>query len=251
MWSDFTFNGKHSLNDMGLYTELVARPLFAEPKTVYEDIAGCDGEVNFNTANPRGRMCFKPRIIELQCHFGSDISSADYKDKGANIASWLATGEDMRLTFDDEPGIYYMAHGAKLFNIEDITDSSGTFPLVFKCQPFRFSTMASAYAGQSTASIANDGYYTPLKINVTCTAPNGITVRTSVGGKSLTVNTPLNNNTVKIDTGKMTVTVNGVSVLHQCEGEFFELAPGENIIDVDGNFQSTPSMYVSFTKRYL
>ncbi len=72
MSDNFTFNGKHSLNGMGLHSQIISRPLFAEPKTIYEDIPGTDGEISFTTLNPKKRMCFKRRIIELECNFAGN-----------------------------------------------------------------------------------------------------------------------------------------------------------------------------------
>lgn len=249
---NFVFNDKHSLNDMGLYAEMKSRPLFAEPKTVYEDIPGTDGEVNFTSANPKGRMCFKPRIIELECHF-ADIgeSRADYINKTAEIAAWLATDENKILTFDDESGIQYMAHAANLFNIENITDFSGTFPLVFKCLPFRYSTEEITLDSGILTDVYNGGYYTNAVFEVTGTTASGFTLYSDrEPDKFFTVNTAINGATVIIDTEAMTATMNGVSILHDCEGDFFELHPQHNIISISPDDGSV-SFTVTYRERYL
>lgn len=251
MSDNFVFNSKHSLDDMGLYTEIITRPLFAEPKTIYEDIPGTDGEVSFTSSNPKGRMCFKPRIIELECHFaGDDESTAGYIRRASELAAWLATDENKILTFDDEDGIQYLAHAANLFNIERITDFSGTFPLVFKCDPFRYNTSVGMFMDTSTVCITNKGYYTPAKITVSGTAPYGFSLFNSSDSKKLTVNAPLDGTVAVIDTGAMTAAINGISVLHQCVGEFFEIAPGESIVNFEGT-NSDVTVVVEFAERYL
>lgn len=249
---NFIFNGLHSLNDMGVYTEMKSRPLFAEPKTIYEDIAGGDGELNFTSSNPKGRMCFKPRIIELECHF-ADIEGkpSDYISKSSEIAAWLATDKDKVLTFDDEPGIQYMAHAANLFNIEDVTDFSGTFPLVFKCEPFKYSVNEITTVPSVLTDIFNGGYYTDAIFEVTGICKNGFTLSTDrEPEKFLTVNTPVDGATVVIDTSDMSVKMNGISILSKCEGDFFELHPNHNIISLspdDGSLKFT----VRYRERYL
>lgn len=252
MSDNFIFNDRHSLNDMGLYVESVTRPLFAEPKTVYEDLPGTDGEFNFTTNNLRKRICFKPRIIELECHLaGYNKSKESYINKISNLASWLVTSENKRLTFDSEPNIYYMAHVANLFNVQDITEYSGTFPLVFKCEPFRYSIEELACTGTDSTGTTNLGYYTPIIIRVSGIAPNGIKITHNETGKTFSINTPFDNNLAIIDTEKMTATMNGISILHKCEGAFFEFTPGKNNISVDYGEGGSGNIMVLYSERFL
>lgn len=249
---NFTFKGKHSLNHMGLYTQIITRPLFAEPKTVYEDIPGTDGELNFNIKNPMRRMCFKPRIIELECHFaGSTEEKADFNNKITELASWLATGVDSPLLFDDEPEVRYMAHVANLYNIENITDFSGTFPLVFKCQPFKYLPEPIVCGNMGSITYENKGYYTPTVIYVSGVTSDGFKVTDSLSRKSLTVNAPLEYSTAVIDTEKMTVKINDVSVLHKCEGDFFELSPGTGTVSVSGGTGTPLHVELCYNPRFL
>ena len=252
MSDDFIFDGKHSLNDMGIYTEIVTRPLFAEPKTVYGDIAGRDGEYNFTLSNPAGRMHFKPRIIELQCHL-ADVgeSATGYINKISKIASWLATGENKVLKFENENLFYYKAHAANLFNIENITDFSGIFPLVFKCDPFRYSIGLTSVLAWGGLQADNPGYYVNPKIKVTGNMPDGFTVMHEESGKHITVNTPVDGAEVVFDMERMTVEMNGVSILHKCEGEFFELPPGSSKIVLTGIPEKSAEIQLDFQPRYL
>ena len=233
----FTFNGNHSFIDMGILTEIKSLPLFAEPKTIYDDLPGTDGEVNFSQSNPKERLCFKPRIIELECHFADDNeNSFGFIQKISALASWLATGEEKILFFDDDLDFYYLAHVANLFNIERITDFSGTFPLVFKCDPFKYRLPGTLFETKGTGTlevnISNSGYYSPFSMEVYCSASGGFSVYNKRSpDKILTVNYKGDQNTpFKIDTGKMTVSFNGISVIHRCDGDFFELAPGDNTL---------------------
>lgn len=249
---NFTFNGKHSFNDMGLISTLVSRPLFAEPKTAAEDLPGTDGEADFSLANPAGRLCFKPRIIELECHFASETeSTADYYEKMATIAKWLAEGEKCELRFDDEPNIVYFANAANLFNTERITDFSGSFPLVFKCDPFRYASFESVCEGGGTVKCVNSGYYCGFTLYITGKTEKGYKIKNNrFPDKILSVNFPLTEEgVITVNTADMTVTHNGISILSKCGGDFFELAPGENKISITGG--SGVSAEIFFTARHL
>ncbi|MBR2476822.1 MAG: phage tail family protein [Clostridia bacterium] len=252
MSDNFVFDGRHSLDNMGIYVDSITRPLFAEPKTVYEDIPGADGELNFTTDNLKGRMCFKPRIIELECHFaGYDKTRERYIEKISNLANWLTTSENKRLTFDSEPNVYYMAHVANLFNVQDITDCSGTFPLVFKCEPFRYGVEQLACSGTDGVGTTNLGYYTPFVIWIDGNATDSIKITHNQTGKTFSINTPFDNSRAIIDTENMTATMNGISILHKCEGDFFELVPGINSISVDYGEGGSGDITIMYSERFL
>lgn len=252
MSDNFIFDGRHSLDNFGIHIDSVKRSLFPEPKTMYEDIPGKDGELNFSTDNLKGRMCFKPRIIELECHFaGYGKNRETYIERMSSLANWLATSENKRLTFDSEPNVYYMAHAANLFNVQDITDYSGTFPLVFKCEPFRYCVEQFACYGTDSVGTTNLGYYTPLIIWIDGVATDSIKITHNQTGKTLSINTAFDNARAIIDTEKMTVTMNGISILHKCEGEFFELVPGSNGISVDYGEGGSGDITIMYSERFL
>lgn len=249
---NFTFNGKHSFRDMGLYTELVSQPLFAEPKTVSEDLPGTDGEIDFSLSNPKKRLCFKPRIIELECHFASPYeSSSSYFAQLNKMAQWLAEGKQKTLRFDSDPDIVYYATAANLFNIERITDFSGSFPLVFKCDPFKYSSSSSVSFGADGVVCINEGYYCGFSLNITGKTADSFKVTSNrFPDKALIINYPMAEyDTISVNMRNMTVTHNGISILSKCDGDFFELAPGENKISIDGD--DITYTEAVFTQRWL
>jgi phage-related protein len=145
-----------------------------------------------------------------------------------------------------------MAHVANLFNVQDITDFSGSFPLVFRCEPFRYSTEELACTGTNTTGTYNLGYYTPLIIWIDGDATDSIRITHNQTGKTLSINTAFENNArAIIDTEKMTVTMNGISILHKCEGEFFELIPGNNSISVDYGEGGSGDITIMYSERFL
>ena len=248
---DFTFSGRHSRRNMGLYSELVSRPLFPEPKTVFQEIPGVDGEMDFSENNPKERICFKPRIIEFECHASAYIEDVSMPALFDNIVSSLFNGEG-KLILDCDPDVFYKARVANLFNLTHITDQSVSFPLIFRCDPFRYSHTETVIENDGLFEFENSGYYTPFVLEVTGDAPNGFYI-TELGNnpKSLYVNTPLDNATAIINTETMDVTIGGISVLSKCSGNFPELSPGQNqftVGDADGN---SLSCRLKYRERYL
>lgn len=245
----FRFGDTYTSNH-GMISELVSMPLRSEPKTVYTDIAGKDGELNLNFSNSKKRFIYRPRIIEFMCHC--------YMHEDASIANELYLisdsffkHRDEKLILDSDPNYYYKAHVANLFNVTFETQYSFSFPLIFKCDPFVYTKFTQNYSGENEVVVQNDGYYTNSIIEVSGSAPYGFTLQSSqFPDKFLTVNMPLNDTTAIIDTEKMDVTINGVSCLSHCQGEFFELEPGFNHIMVSGN-STDVKINVAFDLRFV
>lgn len=251
IFTGFSFDGQHS-SDMGLQTELISYPLYCEPKTVYSDVQGIDGEKNLSALNPRGRTCHKSRIIEFLCHGRSyhDEEETNFVPDLEILLELLVKEGDRPLILDIDRGSVYMAHVANLFHVDIVTENSFSFPLVFKCLPYRYDKNISTYSGVDELHITNDGYYTDMVIEVSGTAPKGFTVSSLPGGKFLRVNAPLDNNTAIIDTASCDVTINGISRLASCEGEFFELPPSASRILVSGEGAEL-TFSVSYRQRNL
>lgn len=249
----FRFNKKHSLDDMEIYTVLAKKPLFAEPKTALEETSMVDGEWDYSRVNPRGRLFFKPRLLEYECHFvGEDEDEESFNQKARELAAWLAPGEIGSLEPDDEPDIFYRAKAINLYNIEAVTDYSGSFPLVFRCEPFRYAKRLSRVQMEDSSnavSLNNPGYYVPPVITIAGSADAPFTVR--CGTKSLVVNQGLSNGAeVAINMAELCVYKDGLPINNQVNGDFFELAPGKNTISVEGNNLQI-SLLVEFRAQYL
>ena len=245
----FTFDGVHS-SDMGLTTELVSIPLRSEPKTIYADVSGRYGELDLSYSNPEQRLYYRPRIIEFMCHCRIPDDTSQLNELSI-IADYLFKKGDKKLFLDGDEHFYYKAHVANLFNVTYETEYSFSFPLIFKCDPFLYTAHGKEYEEAFVVEAENDGYYADPVIEVYGTAPNGFVLESDrFPDKSLTVNVPINQNTVIIDREKMDVTINGVSCLSQCRGDFFEIAPGENRISVDGD-SAELRLKVTFDTRQL
>ncbi len=254
MLHSFIFDGWHSLDNLGLEVELVSLPLFPEPKTVCDDIPGTDGELNLSTFNPSKRMYFKPRIIEFKCHgtFDPNVPGALNK-RLQDLAYFLFTGEDKFLEVSCDYPYLYKAHTANLFNVTIESDSSFSFPLVFKCQPFRLEDFLSfERAADNTFVVYNDGYFTDFQIEIPGPIKAPLIVRSSCfPDKELIINRPCSDEEfMVIDSAKRDVFVDDISVLDKCSGDFFEIAPDVNRITLGGNQDKLTATLV-YIKQYL
>lgn len=250
----FKFGGKHSLDDMEVYTVLKQKPLFAEPKTTLEELPATDGESDYSRVNPRRRLFFKPRIIEYECHFvGEDEDEESFNRKAREIAAWLAGAGESRLEPDDEPDIYYMAKCLNLYNIDAVTPYSGCFPLVFRCEPYRYARRETVVVQEEAADgdsvvVNNPGYYTAPVITVSGVAPSGFTL--ACNGASLNVGQALDGASVVVDMNRMEITKDGLSVTHTADGSFFELPSGRSEVTVSGTGLAV-SVSIQFRAQYL
>lgn len=250
----FSFGGRHSMDDMELYTVLKSKPLFAEPKTAFDEIGGMDGELDYSRTNPKKRLFFRPRLIEYECHFiGEDGDMESLAAKEREIAQWLVGAGRARLICDDEPDVFYLAAAVNLFNVEAVTRESGTFPLVFRCDPYRYALrevrQSADIAGSGAVRTVNRGYYAPPVITITGDAPDGVTL--TLGNAQLSTTQGITGaGALEFDMHTMMIKKDGVPVNHTASGVFFEFSPGENNLAVTGN-NLDAQVTVCYRPRYL
>ncbi len=250
----FRFAGKHSLDDWEIYALPKQRPLFAEPKVTVEEVSAVDGEFDYSRMNPQGRLFFKPRLLEYECHFvGEDEDEESFARKAREIAAWLVTAGEARLEPDDESDVFYLARAMNLYQIQSITPYSGYFPLVFRCQPYRFARRMTQVDAEnvgdgSEVAVSNPGYFVAPVITVSGTAPDGFSL--TCNNRTLHVGQALDGASVTVDMEHMTVTKDGLPATHTADGTFFELAPGQNEITVTGTGLSL-QVSVAFRVQYV
>ena len=250
MIKGFVFNGKKSW-DLGIEAELVSCPLSAEPKNVYLDVPTADGELDLSKVNPRKRLLYKPRIIEFLCHVSFDPNFTDMEEKAAEIAAALCTDGDCVLRIAGASTYTYMGRAANLYNITPESDTSFSFPLVFRCQPYRFAAEPVSAEGADGQIVAqNDGVATDFRMSIEGAPGEELAVRSSAyPARELRIPSE-GAGLVIIDTEQMKVTSDGVDVTSSCSGEFFDLVPGENVITVECSDEHA-QLSILYTKKYL
>ena len=244
-----TFNGTHS-GTLGLIMSSKNRPMLPEPKTVYEDLPGIDGEYDYSAVNPDGRVKYMPVVHEVEFAF-AERSMAAVRTKARQIAAWLAVGEK-QLIFDDEPGVYWLATVVNKLDIEGQFTAARRITVQFRCRPMAYATalttITQIVTGTTNIALTNPGWYVRPVIRITgsCTS---FTI--TCGGKALACSQALLDSEVEIDFEAMqAIKDDSININNKCSGEFLELAPGANTITITGvslNFTAV----VEYRARYL
>jgi predicted phage tail component-like protein len=244
-----TFNGVHS-NSLGLIMSSKNRPMLPEPKTVYEDLPGIDGEYDFSAANPDGRVKYKPVVHEIEFAF-AEKNMSSVRAKARQVAAWLAVGEK-QLAFDDEPGVYWLATVINKLDIEGQFTAVRRVTIHFRCRPMAISntvtTVTQVVTSGTNVSVSNPGQHVRPVVRITgsCTS-----FSLSTGGKTLSCSQSMIGAEIVLDCEKMqAIKDGGININTKCSGSFLELAPGMNTITIAGvNLNFTVS--IEFRARYL
>lgn len=138
----FTFCGKHSYDDYGLYVRSKSRPVLPSRRKRQLEIPGRSGVYDFSGDD------YDQRIVELECFLDANAIPG-MRLRVREIAAWLS--ERGKLTFDDEPTLSYRAALYTAVSLEQVL-STGLFTLVFECAPF-----AEGRTITTTADITHSG----------------------------------------------------------------------------------------------
>lgn len=220
------------------------RQLLPELNDHYVQVPGKFGSILF----PRE---LADRRIEIDCAFvGSSL--ADIRTKARDIAAWLYTTDRAKLSFDDDPGKYYMAKLASAVDFEHLA-LMGQFSLSFVCEPLAYGEQVTTTFENDTATVANAGTYpTPAIIDATFTDATG-EFKVTLGTEYIRVaHSFVATDTLKIDTGTGAVLINGTRAMDKLDWQnsiFFELATGNNTLSITPSGICTAT--VKHTPRWL
>lgn len=244
------YKGKHSGRDIGVYTTVRERPYLAPPKTDFnEDVPYMDGSIDFSQTG--GRVFYKDKILEVD--FDLKQSNARERNKAIErFATWLAGGAG-ELILDDMPLVKWQAYPVNTGDILVQLNRLGKCTVEFRCKPFNdfiYSTgegipldsnltldsdipigWGSEFElenGVNNLIVPNDGsaHVRPI-IEVT---GNFSEIKIAMNDKALSYSSSFTQ--IEIDCEAFSV-FNGDEDVTDCsEGEFFELAPGDNEITV-------------------
>lgn len=181
-----------------------------------DKIPGRHGEIDFGSE-------FQPRVLELRV--GQNVDPAEREKLKRTLAKWLnpMQGEQPLIFADDLDKTYYVKYAGKIDL--DQWPSWLEFTIPFKAgDPFIVGSFEKTHVG--SGALTNEGTFeTPVVITITGSVTDPSVV---VGGETLTYTGSLaSNDTLVIDTGKMSVTFNGVNALANYSGGFPKLQPGD------------------------
>lgn len=263
----FMFRGKHSGRDIGVYTTVRERPYLAPPKTDFnEDVPYRDGSIDFSQTG--GRVFYKDKILEVDF----DLKQSDARERNKTIerfAAWLAGGEG-ELILDDMPLVKWRAYPVNADDIRVQLNRLGKCAVEFRCKPFNEFIYSTGEGipldsdltldsdipigwdatfdlenGVNNITVTNDGSAHVRPVIVVTGNFSGINI--TMGDKTLGYNASFKQ--IEIDCEAFGVFEDEEDVTDDSEGEFFELAPGDNEITVTASGSGT--ILFDFTPNYF
>ena len=168
--SNFTFAGKHCLNDMGCLFVKDTEPAVPAVKPHVYEISGMNGTLRYNT----GRPVLKETALSGTLYFvkGSldgRMTEAEIARQRHEVAAWLINAERASLVMDNDITRVYQAEvvDETLLNRKDW--QNGYLKVKFVVQPVCESVDATAMEA-SIDLVANQ----PCSIDLSALTPNGI-----------------------------------------------------------------------------
>ncbi len=249
----FTFRGKHS-SEFGLIVKTKKRPVIAPIREEGITIPHRDGAID--CAAQGGRVFYDNKTVEVSLTVSTPDLRATQLDV-AKIVSWLSGWYD-DLIFDDMPSTVWTARPVNLGNISISLCRVGEFTVEFNCMPFNhfiydmdsydivvgsknifvgsrlplsYGIGGSRYDLKSGANSIKFYYYgdAPCKPIFTINqASEGIKLK--IGSNAISYSG--NFNRCVVDCENWTVSADEMDVTAVSKGDFPELVPGENIIEI-------------------
>lgn len=131
-----TFNGKHSLKDMGLYAE--SKTINApSKKKITDSVPFMHGFYDFSTVGSNGEQVYDTRTITVTLRIIA-YSMEELHTVYSQALEWLMDSGKQKLQFDFMPDFYFMAE------VQDAPDwdkflKYGLLTVDFVCDPFKYS----------------------------------------------------------------------------------------------------------------
>ena len=205
-----TFRGKHS-NDIGVIVKTVGRPFSPPVKQIDEEVQYRDGNIDLSETG--GRLYYEDKVLELEFQMICPDNIA-LQRSASKLVNWLSGGYG-ELIFDDMPTVKWIAKPVDLddMKIELYKNSKAT--VQFRCRPF------------------NDWRYNssgiPLDSDIIldCDLPIGMGDENEISFQAGTTE-----NTIPESETNIIIDCEKAIMPEICEGDFFELQPGENTIKI-------------------
>lgn len=222
----FTFGGKDSFQDFGIYVAL--RPNIPSPKrrVSYVDVPGRDSSLR------RDEGTYEDITLSVECSFIGDTYQ-----KISDLKAWLLNAGETDLVFSYQPDKKYIAQVVNSIDFEVVLKITSHFIIVFNCQPFQYATENESVYITTNSTILNPGTaisFPTIKVNGTgagSVTVNGKSVSFSGIDEHVILNSEIQE-TYK-DTGTELINKNGTKT-----GEYPVLLPGKNTISFLGEITS-------------
>lgn len=237
--SNFTFAGKHCLNDMGCLFVKDSEPALPGVKPHVYEISGMNGTLRFNT----GRPVLKETAMNGTLYFVKDspdgrMTEAEITKKRHDVAAWLVNAERAQLVMDNDISREYQAEVIAETLLDRRDWQNGYLKVKFVVQPVPMSIERKSIS-YSPSLIAG----TPYALDLSSLFEDGIGYET-----------PISINITPIDGGPVTdlaihYDVNGADRIFRISHEDFNLQHGSDLmISDDGTITASSSNAIRYIK---
>lgn len=222
----FTFGGKDSFQDFGIY--VASRPHISSPerRVTYIDVPGMDSRLR------RDEGTYGDITISVECSFLGDPVS-----KISAVKSWLLGTGEADLTFSHIQGRKYRAQVVNSIDFEIVLKITSHFVVLFNCQPFQYATENESISITAATTLENPGTVKSLpNIKVIGSGAGSLTMNESSASFSNIDGSVILNSEIQEtykDTGTALVSKNSTKT-----GDYPVLLPGENVISFSGGIMS-------------
>ena len=222
----FTFGGKDSFQDFGIY--VASRPHIPSPerRVTYIDVPGMDSRLR------RDEGTYGDITLSVECSFLGDPVS-----KISAVKGWLLGTGEADLTFSHIPERKYLAQVVNSIDFAIVLKITSHFVILFNCQPFQYATENTPITVSESTTLTNPGTMKSLPIirvngsGFGTLTVNGQSVSFSDIDESVILNSELQE-TYK-DIGTTLVSKNSTKT-----GDYPVLLPGDNAISLSGGITS-------------
>lgn len=232
----FTFAGKDSFKDFGIYVE--KRPNIPSPKrrVSYIDVPGRDSSLR------RDDETYEDITLSVECSLIGDPYS-----KISCIKSWLLNAGENDLIFSYQPDRKYIAQVVNSIDFEVVLKITSHFVILFNSQPFQYATDNTPILMDSAITLQNPGTVAAFPyIKINGSGAGSLTMNgKSVFFSSIDEHVILNSEIQEAykDTGSELINKNSTKT-----GDFPILLPGENTISFS---ESITSLEITPNWRWL
>lgn len=274
--SNFTFAGKHCLNDMGCLFVKDSEPAVPAVKGHVYEISGMSGTLRYNTGSP----ILKETILSGTLYFVKNspdgrMTESEITQKRHDVSAWLVNAERAAMVMDSDITREYQAEVVAEAPLTRKDWQNGCLKVKFVVQPVsesvettRMSTNISTTAGTkqtvdlSALTPGGIGAETPIILTLNHTGGSAISdliLGYNVNGEEKTMRlnhssfSMASGSTIIIDSVDGSIRVNGVDgLLYIKSGDFPVISAGSsNLLSITANGAATLSVDVECKVRWV
>lgn len=277
--NNFTFAGKHCLNDMGCVFVMESFDAVPKAKANRYEIEGQNGTLRYDSGDG---ILYEEKSLSGTLYFVKQfgdglLTELEITERMHFISSWLGNAGRAKLILDSDTGRYYEAEVIDNQSLSRKDWENGSIklkmvlqPIAVSVEPKEISEQLTLTAGKAAeidlSSLAKDGigYTTPLKITVQKNDGNTVITVLSFGynnekneSKPMKIYSSTfslaNGEAIVIDGNELTISKGGTDGISWLANGSFPILPvnGDRKLAIATNVNATVTVTVSCNVRWL